>query len=101
MDVERLVEPYVGEKVQAAVEEGNSPTIRRSPMSQSWPVSLRNGVMASVTSRSLSVQSPVEWVMASMGLAPRFAVAAFQMSNASGARHTGKIASLSQPTRVI
>ena len=49
----------------------NRPSMRRRPISQYWRVSLRSGVMESVISRKVRVQSPVVWVIASMGFAPR------------------------------
>ena len=45
--------------------------MRRTPISQYWRVIRRRGVMESVVRTRISVQSPVEWVMTSMGLAPR------------------------------
>jgi len=45
--------------------------MRRKLISQYWRVSLRRGVMERVMRRKVSVQSPVEWVMNSIGLAPR------------------------------
>ena len=44
--------------------------MRRRLMSQYWCVSFRSGVMESVISRNVSVQSPVLWVIFSMGFAP-------------------------------
>ena len=44
--------------------------MRRKLISQYCRVSFRSGVTDSVISRKVSVQSPVECVMASMGLAP-------------------------------
>src|SRR6267154_1152796 len=44
--------------------------MRRTPISQYCFVSLRNGVIESVVRTRINVQSPVECVMTSMGLAP-------------------------------
>jgi hypothetical protein len=58
--------------------------MRRTPISQYWRVIRRSGVIARVVRTRISVQSPVECVMTSMGLAPRPSCSAFQTSRPSG-----------------
>src|SRR5579863_1439235 len=73
--------------------------MRRNRISQSCPVNFRSGVILKVTNRKVKVQSPVEWVMTSIGLAPSLWLYAFHPSRASGPRHARKTTGLNQ--RVI
>src|SRR5580692_4438636 len=63
-------------------------------MSQYWRVSFRSGVIASVVSRKISVQSPVECVMNSIGFAPSPAWKPSQSSLARGTRAARKTTGL-------
>src|SRR5207302_8938130 len=70
--------------------------MRRRPISQYWCVSLRTGVTDNVISKKVSVQSPAEWVMTSMGLAPSREWNPFHARRASGPRQAMKTAGLIQ-----
>src|SRR5580692_2960920 len=63
-------------------------------MSQYWRVSFRSGVIASVVSKKISVQSPVECVMNSIGFAPSPAWKPSQSSLARGTRAARKTTGL-------
>ena len=64
--------------------------MRRMPISQYWRVSRRSGVMDSVARIKIRVQSPVEWVMTSMGFAPRPSWKPFHARRPSGISAAGK-----------
>src|ERR1700733_15421296 len=64
--------------------------MRRMPISQYWRGSRRSGGMDSVARIKIRVQSPVEWVMTSMGFAPRPSWKPFHARRPSGISAAGK-----------
>src|SRR5947207_2363084 len=62
---------------------------------------LRSGVMANVKTRNRMVQSPVKWVMYSMGFAVRSLFQARQASQQTGTRHRTNSGILIQRWRSI
>jgi hypothetical protein len=70
VDIEDHRKPDIGKKVQKAVENANSPSIRLNRTAKFQPKSSRSGVMASVISTKRRVQSPVLSVITLRGSAP-------------------------------
>src|SRR5262249_25457811 len=64
--------------------------MRRKRINSGSPTSFRSGVIASVMHRKRIVQSPVQCVTNSIGLAPRSPFSAFRASSRAGTRESPK-----------
>src|ERR1700704_2230158 len=74
--------------------------MRRKRIAAFQPVSLRNGVIASVMQRNRSVQTPVSLVRSLRGLGLRFPVSAAQTSQVTGPSDATKTSGL-RTTRTL
>src|SRR5580704_3359089 len=61
--------------------------MRRNRIRSGNPRSWRAGVIARVITKNRMVQSPVKWVMNSIGLAPSWLCSAYHASASNGMRH--------------
>ena len=75
--------------------------MRRKPAAHDHPNKRRAGVTASAISRNRRVQSPVRWVMNSMGLADRLPVNARQTSMPRGIRQAANTHGLTRRTDIF